>query len=93
MTSDNFIEDYHTIRNELKEYGAGLAKKPEIIALTKMDALGEELAEEQAKEFEEATGKKPFIISAVANQNLELILYKLADIIKIKKQEQSDAAE
>ncbi len=91
ITSDNFIEDYHTIRNELKKYGAGLAKKPEIIALTKMDALGEELAQEQAKEFEEATNQKPYIISAVANQNLELILYKLADIIKIKKNEEKDA--
>ncbi|MEM7618520.1 MAG: GTPase ObgE [Pseudomonadota bacterium] len=85
MTQDNFIENYHTIRNELKEYGAGLVDKEEIVALTKMDALGEELAEDQAKEFEKATSIKPYIISSVSNQNLDTILFKLAGVIQEHK--------
>lgn len=85
-TQDDIVKAYKTIRNELKQYGGGLAKKPEIIALTKMDAIGEELALEQARIFEEATGKKPLVISAVSGQNMDSTLYKLADVIKINKE-------
>ena len=92
MTQDNIADAYRTIRNELKEYGCGLIKKPEIVALTKMDSLGEELAQHVADEFEEEIGIKPLIISSVAQQGTDLALYKLADIIKIKKDEQRNAA-
>ncbi len=84
-TQDDVVDAYKTIRNELKEYGGGLAKKPEIIALTKMDAIGEELALEQARLLEEATGQKALVISAVSGENMDKVLYKLADIIKAKK--------
>lgn len=87
-TQDDVVGAYKTIRNELKQYGGGLAKKPEIVALTKLDAIGEEMAQEKAKEFEKATKIKPLIISAVASMNVEQTLYKLADIIKAKKSEE-----
>lgn len=85
VTQDDVVEVYKTIRHELKEYGGGLAKKPEIIALTKMDAIGEELALDQARILEEATGQKAMVISAVSGENMDTALYKLADIIKAKK--------
>lgn len=86
-TQDDVVKAYKTIRHELKEYGCGLVKKPEIIALTKIDAIGEELAQDQARILEEATGQKALIISAVAGTNIDQALYKLADIIKLKKNE------
>lgn len=86
-TQDDVVGAYKTIRHELEQYGGGLAKKPEIIALTKMDAIGEELALDQAKQLEEATGQKAMVISAVAGQNIDQVLFKLADIIKAKKQD------
>jgi len=86
-TQDDPAKAYKTIRNELKQYGGGLYKRPEIVALTKMDAIGEELAEDQARIFEEETGVKPLIISSVSGHNTEKTLYKLADIIKAKKHE------
>ena len=84
-TQDDVAQAYETIRHELKEYGGDLVKKPEIIALTKMDAIGEELALDQARILEKKTGQKALIISSVAQQNIEGLLYKLADIIKAKK--------
>lgn len=90
-TQDDVVKAYKTIRNELKQYGGGLAKKPEIIALTKMDAIGEELAQDQAHILEEATGHKPLIISSVSGHNTDQTLYKLAEIIKIKKSESHDS--
>ena len=87
-TQDDVVGAYKTIRHELKEYGGHLAKKPEIIALTKMDAIGEELALDQARILEEATGQKALIISSVAQTNIDSTLYKLADIIKAKKNDE-----
>ena len=84
-TQDDVVGAYKTIRGELEKYGAGLAKRPEIIALTKMDAIGEELAQDQARILEEATGHKPLIISSVAQIRTEETLYKLADIVKAKR--------
>lgn len=84
-TQDDVVGAYKTIRGELEKYGAGLAKRPEIIALTKMDAIGEELALDQARILEEATGQKALIISSVAQTNTEATLYKLADIVKAKR--------
>ncbi len=85
-TQDDVVGAYKTIRGELEKYGAGLVKRPEIVALTKMDAIGEELALDQARILEEATGIKPLIISSVAQTNTESTLYKLADIVKAKRQ-------
>ena len=85
ITQDDTAGAYETIRNELEEYGEGLEDKKEIIALTKADALGEELAQEQAKIFEEATGLKPFVISAVSGEKMKDVLYALWAAIKEKR--------
>lgn len=81
ITQDNPADAYNTIRNELSEYGGGLDEKPEIVALNKIDALGPELSEDQAKNFEKATGIKPFLISGVSGEGVEAVTYKLSEII------------
>ncbi|MCB9995692.1 MAG: GTPase ObgE [Rhodospirillales bacterium] len=86
ITQDNLADVYQTIRGELEEYGHGLCDKPEIIALTKCDALGPELSEDQAKNFEKATGKKAFRISSVAGEGTDEILYALAAEVKKSRQ-------
>ena len=86
-TQDDVVKAYETIQHELKEYGGGLIKKPQIIALTKMDSIGEELALDQARILEEATGQKALVISSVAGDNIDKTLFELAGIIKIKKSE------
>ncbi|HPD82443.1 MAG: GTPase ObgE [Alphaproteobacteria bacterium] len=87
ITQDDIAKNYKTIRNELKLYSPLLAKKAEIIALTKIDSLTQEETEEKARTFEKETGKKPMVISAVAAKNIDQVLYQLADIIKVKKNE------
>ena len=90
ITQDDVYGAYTTIRNELKEYGYGLEDKEEIIALNKCDALGEELSSEIAKDLEEKTGKKIHMISAVAQINIDTILFTLADTIKSNKKAPSE---
>ncbi len=90
ITQDDPVAAYHIIRNELAEYGEGLAEKQEIIALNKMDTLGRELAEDVAKDFEEKTGLRPCLISGVSGDGVRALLFRLADIIKQEKQRRAE---
>jgi GTP-binding protein len=93
MTQDDIIGAYKTIRSELKKYGGGLAKKPEVIALNKADALGPELAEDQRKTFTKATRKKAHIISAVSGEGVDTVLGELwKHIEKDRKKSRAEAA-
>lgn len=80
-TQDDLPKAYQTIRHELKEYGHGLAEKDEIIAINKIDALGPELAEEQAKTLEKAINKKVYQISAVSKTGIDEVLFALDEKI------------
>ena len=84
-TQDNVVEAYETIQNELRQYGGDLINRPQIIALTKMDSIGEDLALDQARILEEATGQKAIVISSVAGDNIDKALFQLADVIKANK--------
>ena len=77
MTQDDIVGAYKTIRKELKAYGGGLAKKPEVIVLNKADALGKELAEDQQKILAKAIRKKVHIISAVSGDGVQNVLAEL----------------
>lgn len=84
-THDDLIEAYKTIRHELAEYGGGLKDKDEIIAITKSDAIGDDLAADQAKTLSDAIGKEVHVISSVSGDNVKAILHRLADIVYEKK--------
>lgn len=73
-TADNAIDNYLTIRNELKQYNLDLYNKTEIIALNKVD---EECDVEGMKSsLSMYTNNKIFAISALTKANcLELVQY------------------
>src|SRR3989344_471265 len=66
-------QDYQTIRAELKSYSKDLAKKREIIVLTKIDLVSKELVDEVLKLFK-AKKKKIVAISAVSGEGLDSLL-------------------
>lgn len=70
-TQENYIEAYHTVRDELAEYSDELAAKPEIVALNKCDSLSEEEAEERRAALEAASGQSVRCLSSVARLNIE----------------------
>ena len=47
-TSETLAEDYRVIVRELEAYGAGLAEKPRLLGLNKIDALDAEAADAAA---------------------------------------------
>lgn len=77
-TQDDPDQAYLMIRKELEAYAEHLADKPEIIALTKADALLDEQLDEAKATLEKATGKPVHIISSVAGQNVKPVLRLLA---------------
>ncbi len=90
MTQDDIVGAYKTIRKELKAYGGGLAKKPEVIVLNKADALGKELSEDQQKILAKAIRKKVHVISAVSGAGVDNVLRELWKYIdKGKKEDQA----
>lgn len=87
ITADNPAKAYLTIRNELEAYGNGLAEKTEIVALNKADALGKELSEDVAKDFEKETGIKPILISGVSKEGVDKALFALNNVIQQARKE------
>lgn len=94
-THEDVFDAYMTIRNELKEYGEGLEKKEEIIVLTKVDALGEELAEDVRQEFaaklNKSVDKDVYMMSSVSRHGVDKILYKLAEVVRAHKEAEAEA--
>jgi GTP-binding protein len=72
---------YKTVRTELKAYSEDLAAKPEIVALSKADAMTPERIEEQLKSLKKASKKTPLVLSAHSRQGVLEVLRALLDII------------
>jgi len=73
-TSDDVAEVWRTVRGELAAYGGGLATKPELVALNKIDALDAATRREKALALEEATGAPPFLVSGVSGEGVTALL-------------------
>ena len=72
-------EDFKIINNELKEYKMNLSKRPMIIVANKMDLPG---AKENLEEFKKHVDLPVIEISAMAHDNLNELLYKIADTLE-----------
>jgi len=81
-TQDDIVGAYKTIRGELEKYDTELTTRKEIIAVNKVDVLGDELAADQAKTLSDAIGKEVHQISAVAGMGVKELLYALATAVE-----------
>ena len=67
-------ESWAVVRGELESYGAGLSDKPEVIALTKSDLVGDKKRAKLVKALERASGSAVFPVSAPLEEGLEPLL-------------------
>ncbi|MBD2435491.1 GTPase ObgE [Nostoc sp. FACHB-110] len=81
--SDNVIQDYTTIQQELQAYGRGLAERPQILALNKIDAVDREAVdlEALATQLNHLAYAPVFLISAVTRTGLEPMLQEIWGIL------------
>jgi len=75
---DDVALAWRTVRDELEAYGAGLADKPEVLALTKADTLDAELIAVLADELEAEAGVRPLAVSAATGAGVAAVLDRLA---------------
>ncbi|MBV8849696.1 MAG: GTPase ObgE [Methylobacteriaceae bacterium] len=76
---------YKTVRRELEAYGARLSDKPEIIALSKIDAVDAETLKAQSERLKRAAKRKPLLLSSVAGTGVkEALRTMLLEIEKAK---------
>ncbi len=75
------VADYRTIQQELSAYGRGLAGRPQLLAINKVDALLDEEVDEIASRLALLTGEKVFRISAVSRQGTDELLQAIWQLL------------
>ncbi|MBW6400469.1 GTPase ObgE [Roseomonas sp. HJA6] len=81
---------YRTIRDELEGYGHGLADKPEIVALNKLDAMTPQARASRVKALERACGRPVLVISGATGEGVPAALRALADTIHARRQTEAE---
>jgi GTP-binding protein len=77
VTSEQPLADYQIIQQELVAYGRGLAERPQILALNKVDAVDETTVKAIAQQLEDKTGMRVLPISAVTRQGLDELMQQV----------------
>ena len=78
-TQSDPLVAYETIRKELTDYGGGLEKKFEIVAITKADALTEEQTREIMTNLVSLIPSPTHLISAPTKQGVEDLLLRILE--------------
>jgi GTP-binding protein len=95
-TQDDPVAAYRTIRKELKAYGAGLAEKPEIVGLNKVDAIEPERVKELVSGLKRAARRKGvkvkvLALSGAAGIGVDAVLEALWTEIAARRAEAQEA--
>jgi GTP-binding protein len=89
-TSEHAGKAYKTVRQELDTYGHGLAEKPEIVALSKADALDDDTRKEQVARLKRAAKTTPYVLSSVSGQGIQEVLRALLGVIGEAKTDEAE---
>ena len=84
-TESEIARAYKTVRHEIDAYGHGLAEKPEIVALNKIDALTKGAIAKKRASLQRASGGKVYAISGVSGEGIDDVLRALAREIGKRK--------
>lgn len=76
-SSGSLLEDYKTIIGEIEAYGEGLADKPRITVLNKIDTLDDEERAFLKEELEAVVGGPVMLMSGVSQEGTEDVLRAL----------------
>ncbi len=80
-TCEHAGKAYKTVRAELEAYGNGLIDKPEIVALSKADALDADTLKQQVARLKRAAHRMPLILSSASGRGVPEALGALLAVI------------
>lgn len=85
--NDDIVLAYKTIRSELEKYSPELVERPEVIALTKIEGLDEDIVKMQVDELKKVVKKDTmiFAISSVAHKRVKDVLRELRRLVEESK--------
>ncbi|MEZ5670252.1 MAG: GTPase ObgE [Alphaproteobacteria bacterium] len=90
---DAIVDAYRMVRSELEAYGAGLADKPELVALNKCDALADDDVPVLREMVAEALpGRRVLTLSAVSGQGVTPLLRAAWTMIRARRGDEADTA-
>lgn len=89
--SNDVAADYRTIREELRQYSDKLVAKPEVVVLTKIDGLDDDIIAMQKAEIEKAAAKGTAIMamSSTAHQGLKDVLRALRRTVEATREREA----
>ena len=77
--ASDLVGEYRMIRSEVTSYGAGLAEKPFVVAVTKMDVPeARERYGQQRQALAAAAGEAPLAIAAVTGEGVQELMRRVA---------------
>jgi GTP-binding protein len=91
-TQDDIVGAYRTVRGELKAYGGNLARKKEIVALNKTDAMTDEDIEAKRALLAKASRKAVHVISGVSGRGVQPLLHELMKLVDRQRDPAKEAA-
>lgn len=91
VTTADPVADYQTIQQELRKYGRGLAQRPQILALNKVDAVDEETLTDFAHQLATISQIQVFQISAVTRLGLDQLLQQIWSTLDQMTEERQEA--
>lgn len=84
--SNDVAESYRVIRGELAKYSEELTTRPEVVVLTKIDGLDDEMIKMQADEIAKVAPKaKVMTISSTAHKGLTELLRELRRVVDAER--------
>ena len=92
-TQSAIVAAYRTIRRELELYGQGLAEKPEIIGLNKIDAIPPAQLKRKIAALEKASGAKVFALSGATGDGVLPVLRAMRTRIGKAAKAEADSSE
>jgi GTPase len=90
-TEEDVAAAYRIVRGELEAYGHGLAEKPEIVVLSKIDTLSATEKSAKLKVLGKAAGCKALAMSAVSREGVEKVLRAVLEVVTESKGEKAVA--
>ena len=70
------IEDFHKINEELKKYSEKLSKKPQLIALNKIDLVEDVATIDRVRSYFEENGYEVFAVNALTGEGLSDLVHR-----------------
>ncbi len=90
-TEEDVAGAYRTIRDEIEKYGHGLADKPELLALSKSDAILDEEADEKLAALADEAGVMPLLVSAATGAGMDDALRAIWKTVSRNRKNESAA--